>query len=239
MRAFAAQTRIEMLLTLRRGESLLVAIVVPAALLAFFTLVPALPVSGDPVDALLPGVLSVSVMATSMVSLGIATGFERQYAVLKRLGATPLGRLSLIAAKGMSALMLEVVTAVLLLTIAVLLGWTGRPDLAWFAVSLGLGTAAFAGIGMLLAGTLRAEANLAAVNGIFIALLLLGGALVPLASLPDALRGVAAVLPAAALTEVFGTAVGQNVDAGSFLTLLVWAAMMPPAASLAFSWEPR
>ena len=46
----------------------------------------------DPVDFLAPGILALAVMSTAMVSLGIATGFERQYGVLKRLGATPLGR---------------------------------------------------------------------------------------------------------------------------------------------------
>src|SRR3712207_6849089 len=52
----------------------------------------------DAVDFLAPGVLALAVMSTAMVSLAIATGFERQYLVLKRLGTTPLGRPALLAA---------------------------------------------------------------------------------------------------------------------------------------------
>ena len=64
-----------------------------------------------------------------------------------------------------------------------------------------IGTVAFAGIGMLMAGTLRAEANLAVANGLFLVLLFLGGMAYPLAKLPDAIETVAKALPAAALSE--------------------------------------
>ena len=64
-----------------------------------------------------------------------------------------------------------------------------------------VGTVAFAGIGMLLAGTLRAEANLAVANGLFLVLLFLGGMAYPLAKLPDALQTFSKALPAAALSE--------------------------------------
>ena len=96
MRAYAAQTRTELVLSLRHGEQLLVSIVIPLLLLVFFSLVDVLPTarraSTDSVDFLAPGVLALAVMSSAMVSLGIGTGFERQYGVLKRLGATPLGR---------------------------------------------------------------------------------------------------------------------------------------------------
>ena len=51
-----------------------------------------------------------------------------------------------------------------------------------------------------MAGMLRAEVNLAAANGLYLVLLLLGGMLVPLAKLPHALADVAKALPAAALS---------------------------------------
>ncbi|MGZ4785713.1 MAG: ABC transporter permease, partial [Acidimicrobiales bacterium] len=88
MKAFAAQTRMELSLSLRQGEQLLVSIGIPLLLLIFFSLVDVLPKPDgvdDPVTFLAPGVLALAVMSTAMVSLGIGTGFERQYKVLKRL----------------------------------------------------------------------------------------------------------------------------------------------------------
>ena len=92
VRAILGQARIELLLTIRRGESLLVSLVIPIGILLFFSKVDAVNTIKDPVDFLVPGVLALAVMSTAMVSLGIATGYERRYGVLKRLGSTPLSR---------------------------------------------------------------------------------------------------------------------------------------------------
>ena len=82
-----AQTRMELRLLSRRGENLLVTVIIPVGLLLFFGSVAVLPgVGNPPVDFLLPGILALAVISTSMVNLGIATGFERSYGVLKRLG---------------------------------------------------------------------------------------------------------------------------------------------------------
>src|SRR5712692_966077 len=89
LEAFQAQVRVEIVLALRRGESVLVTIIVPVALLVFFVSLNLTSV-GRPIDFLLPGIVALAVMATSMVSLGIATAYERHYGVLKRLGASPL-----------------------------------------------------------------------------------------------------------------------------------------------------
>src|SRR5260370_42241118 len=88
-----AQARVELLLTLRRGESVLITLIVPAVLLIFFASLNIIPGStGKAVDFLLPGMLALAIMATAIVSLGIATAYERYYGVLKRLGSSPLPR---------------------------------------------------------------------------------------------------------------------------------------------------
>src|SRR5579864_4316022 len=102
MRVLRAQVAAELRLTLRRGDAVLLNLAIPLGLLVFFSVVDVLPKPAGvvhAVDFLSPGVLALAVMSTSMVSLGIATGFERQYGVLKRLGTTPLGRPALLAAK--------------------------------------------------------------------------------------------------------------------------------------------
>jgi ABC-2 type transport system permease protein len=192
----------------------------------------------DPVDFLVPGVLSLAVMATAMVSLGIATGFERRYGVLKRLGSTPLSRGGLLAAKTAMVLALEVVQILLILLVGVAIGWdVPRGMLPAFGLLL-LGTIAFAGIGLLMAGTLRAEANLAAANGLFLLLLFLGGMAYPLSRLPAVLEDIARLLPAAALSSTVRAVLSaEPFPLGAFAILLAWAVAAPLAATRWFRWE--
>src|SRR4029078_9714459 len=119
-----AQARVEALLTLRRGESLLVTLVIPLGILVFFTKVDAVNTTlQDPVDFLVPGVLALAVMSSAMVSLGIATGYERRYGVLKRLGSTPFSRASLLTAKTLNVLALEVGQTAAIRVTGIAVGW--------------------------------------------------------------------------------------------------------------------
>lgn len=240
MTELVAQLRVEITTMIRNGEQLLLTLGIPVLLLVFFTSVDVLPTgSGEPIDFLAPGELALATMSSAMVGLGIATGFERNYLVLKRLGATPLGRGRLLAAKIMAVMAVELVQLVVLVPVAVALGW--RPDGAsWPQAVAGIlvGTAAFAGIGLILAGRLRGEINLAAQNGLYIVLLLLGGMIVPLAELPAVLRGLAYVLPSAALSDVLRSSFGGEAvrAAASWVTLAVWAVVAPVAAARLFRW---
>ncbi|HEX7948776.1 MAG TPA: ABC transporter permease, partial [Candidatus Limnocylindrales bacterium] len=214
--ATLAQTVTELRLTTRRGENVLVTVVIPAVVLLFFASLNVVPTTaGRPVDFLLPGSLALAVIATSLVNLGIATAYERHYGVLKRLGGSPLTRGGLLAAKILAVLAVEIAEVVLLVAIALMaLGWSVQPGFApvLLVVGLLLGTVTFAGLGLLLAGALRAEATLALANGLFLAALMLGGIVLPLDHLPNALVAVARVLPAAALADTFRVALGSGGD---------------------------
>ena len=238
-RGFAAQAAVETRLTLRSGESLLLTLGIPALLLGFFATVDVLPLPGRrSVEFLAPGVLALAVMSTAMVSLAIATGFQRSYGFLKRLGTTPLGRPALLAAKTASIVAVEALQAVVLTGVALALGWEPDVAVAAAAGAVVLGTVAFAGLGLLLAGSLRAEVTLAAANGIYLVLLLLGGMVIPLSELPAGLRNVAQLLPSAALADLLRDALtGFPTSGGDWLVLGAWAVAAPLAASLSFRWE--
>ena len=239
MRRVLAQTKVELALTLRRGESVLLSLGIPVMLLVFFSFVDVLPTgAGDPVDFLAPGVLALAVMSTAMVGLGIATGFERQYGVLKRLGSTPLGRPALLAAKTLAVLAVEVLQVVVLAGVALALGWRPEGSVVAFVPAMLLATVGFAGLGMLMAGRLRGEAVLAAANGLYLVLLLLGGMVIPLAELPGPLRSVSRALPAAALSDVLHAASAAGAVPGrAWLVLAAWAVAAPVAAAATFRWE--
>lgn len=241
VRRVAAQTAMELRLQLRNGENLLVTLGIPVGLLVFFSVVEVLPVpeGQQRVDFLLPGLLALAIVASGMVSLGIATAFERSYRVLKRLGATPLRRGELVAAKALAVLAIEAVQGVVLVSVAFALGWVpGRVSPALVALTVALGTAAFAGVGMAMAGRLRALATLAIANGLFVLLLLTSGMVIPLESLPDRLVVVARALPAAALVDVLRAALaGAAIPSASAGVLAAWAVVAPAVAARTFRWE--
>jgi len=234
-----AQAKVELLLTLRRGESLLVTIGIPVGILAFFSLVDVLPHgSGKAVDFLVPGVLALSVISSAMTSLGIATGFERHAGVLRRLGTTPLGRGGLLAAKCIALLATVVVQVVAVVIVGKLLGWHPSGDIAAAIGLIVLGVVAFAGLGFLLAGRLRAETNLAAANGLFLVFLLLGGIVVSLSKLPAGLASFCRALPAEPLATSLRDALQTGaVPLRALVTLLVWAAGACLLAVATFRWD--
>jgi ABC-2 type transport system permease protein len=235
-----AQTRIELLLTLRRGESVLLTFLIPVVLLAFFAKVDVLP-SGteEPIDFLFPGVLALAIMSTSLVSVAIATGFERQMGVLKRLGSTPLTRRQLLAAKTGAMVVIQLLQVAVLVVEGLLLGF--RPSGASLGVAVVgavLATIAFAGLGLLMAGTLPALTTLAAANGVYLLLLLIGGMVIPLDELPAAVATVAKALPAAPLAEILTASLSGATPAGwAWLSLGLWAVVAPVAAASLFRWE--
>lgn len=245
-RRLAAQTGMELRLLLRNGENLLVAIGIPIGILTFFSVVPVVDFDRPAVDFLLPGVLTVAVMGSAMVSLGIATGFERSYLVLKRLGATPLRRAELVGAKVLAVLGVQAVQVVLVVGVALALGWpVEEPPLGegpgrWPLALLGLatGTAAFGGIGLAMAGRLRATATLALVNAVFLVLLLASGLVFPRESLPDAMTAATSVLPSTALADVLRAALDEaRLAAGPLGILAAWAVGACALAARVFRWE--
>src|SRR5690606_26755309 len=181
---------------------------------------------------------ALAVLSTALVNLAIATGFEREYLVLKRLGSTPLGRPRLLAAKIVAVLVVELVQIAVLWLLALALGWEPSP-MVGFLGAVGLGTVACAGIGLCLAGRLKALVALAAANGLYLVLLLLSGMVIPLDELPGAVQAASKALPSTALADaVRGTVTdGLDVPGRAWGVLAAWAVAAPAAAARWFRWE--
>ncbi|GLW65037.1 transport permease protein [Actinomadura rubrobrunea] len=239
-RMILAQTGYELRTLLRNGEQLLLTLVIPVVLLALFGGTSLLDLGPGPrVDFLAPGILALAVMSTAFTGQAIGTGFERRYGVLKRLGATPLPRSGLIAAKTLTVIAVEVVQAAVICAVAAAMGWRPHGDpLSVLALVL-LGTAAFSGFGLLMAGTLRAEATLAAANLVYVLLLAVGGVVFPLDSFPSGLRDALGLLPISALAEGLRDVLrdGAALPGGPLLVLAVWAAAGLVLAARFFKWE--
>jgi ABC-2 type transport system permease protein len=240
VKALVAQLRLDLAMTLRNGESLLLTLGIPVGLLVFFSVVDVLPIKGDAVDFLAPGTLALAVLSTAFANLSIATGFDRSYGVLKRLGTTPLGRPRLVAAKVLTTLVVLAIQAVVLVIAGLALGWRPHVDPLPLVAAVVLATIAFTGLALLLAGRLPALLNLAAANALFIALLVLSGMVFPLEKLPGGLRTVVRTLPSTALAEVLHGALGKGADipGRTWPVLIVWAVVAVALALSFFRWEP-
>jgi ABC-2 type transport system permease protein len=244
----AAIMEMELRLTSRRLENLVVTLVLPAVLLIFFGSMAVLPDAATalpgaaPIDGVLPAILATAIVAAGLVNLGISTGFERSYGVLKRLGSSPLTRGQLLTGKIGTIVVVEGVQAGLLVGLAILLfGWAPGPGWspAALVATVILGTAAFSGLGLLFAGTLRAEATMALTNALFLLALLVGGLLVPSHQLPGLLGALASLLPTAALADALRIALGASTGdlVGPLLLLAAWAAGIVALTARTFRWE--
>ena len=245
-RMVRAQARMEARLMLRNGEQLLLAVVIPVMVLVGGVAGAGrigIDLEGHrPVDVLTPGVLALAVMSTAFTSVAIATGFERRYGVIKLLGASPLPRHGLLLGKVLALLAVVALQLVVLVGVGLLLGW--HPDLSHpltsvvgLVLAVALGTAAFAALGLFVAGALRAEATLALANLVYLLLMAGGGVVLPTSSY-GAASPLISWLPSSALGEAMREAgLHAAVDVRSLLVLAAWAAVGTFLTARTFRWE--
>lgn len=227
---------LEARLVVRNGEQLLLALVIPLALIigqAFL---------GDRlgIDAttFTPSVIALGLWSTGFTSLAITTAFERRYGVLERLVATPLRPIDLLVGKALAITMLAIGQAAVLILAGLLAGWTPYPS-GWqslvVAVTVPLALLAFASAALALSGRGSAELTLGLANLIY----LLGaaaGLLVPLALFPGWLQPVLACLPTAALAEAMRDWATGTVQPWPILVTLLWSVAGLLLARKAFRW---
>lgn len=238
-----AQTTMELRLQTRNAEQVLLTMVIPLVLLVLGArasdIVDLGP--GRTIDIITPGILALAVLSTSFTSLAIATGFERRYGIIKRLGASPLPRWGLLFGKIGAVVIIQILQLTILSAVGFALGWEpqgGFTAAGQMVVLIVLGTAAFGSLGLLIAGTLRAEATLAVANLVYVLLLVGGGLLVPMSRYPDAAAHVLQLLPSGALGQgLRDTFAGHGPSAFATVVLLVWAVCASLLVSRTFKWE--
>lgn len=245
-RMVLAQSRMEARLMLRNGEQLLLAIVIPVIVLVGGVAAAdriGIDLDGHrAVDILAPGVLALAVMSTAFTSVAIATGFERRYGVIKLLGSSPLPRSGLLLGKVLALLNVVALQLVVLVAVGLALGWEPtltHPPRSLVALTLAvcLGTAAFAALGLFVAGVLRAEATLALANLVYLLLMAGGGVVLPTSTYGAASRLIA-WLPSGALGEAVRAAlVDAGIDGRSLLVLAGWAVVGAVLTARTFRWE--
>ena len=239
VRRITATAGLELRLTVRNGEQLLLALVIPLLALIGGTLIPVVDLPEPRVDAVMPGVLVLAVLSSGFTSQAITTGFDRRYGVLKRLAAAGVGRGQLIAGKCAATLAVIAGQFVILGVAGLLLGWRPVGNPLWVLVITLLGAAAFIGLALLLGGTLRAEAVLAVANLLWLVFVLVGGVIVPLDSSPAALRVIGELTPPGAMSQAMRAVLQDGLAPGpaSLLVLSAWIVVGWVATVRWFRWQ--
>ncbi len=237
LRRITATCRLELALTLRNGEQLLLALIIPLAALIGGTVITLIDLPEPRIDAVLPGVVVLAVFSAAFTSQAITTGFDRRYGVLKRLAAAGVGRAQLLAGKCAATLLVVAGQLVVLSITAAFLGWRPQGNVFWTLPVILLGVAAFVGLALLLGGTLRAEAVLALANLIWLVFVAIGGVIVPLNQAPAALRLIGELTPPGAMSQALRAAMdGAAPSVASMLVLLAWVVIGWGATVRWFRW---
>jgi ABC-2 type transport system permease protein len=238
-RRITATAGLELRMTLRNGEQLLLALVIPLVALIGGTVVSIVTLPEPRVDAVVPGVLVLAVVSTAFTSQAITTGFDRRYGVLKRLAAAGVGRAQLVAGKCAATLAVIAGQFVILGGAGLLLGWRPEGSPFWVLAITLLGTAAFIGLALLLGGTLRAEAVLAVSNLMWLVFVLVGGVIVPLDQAPAALRTIGELTPAGAMSQALRAVLQDGAAPPPYcvVVLVAWIVVGWAATVRWFRWQ--
>lgn len=201
---------------------------------------------GRPVSSyLVAGLLGYAAANTALGGLAITLVIRRESGILKRLRSTPLPGGVFLVAVLLSNLLVVALQSLTVVALGVLLYDADLPELPFsFLLTLALGAAAFAGLGLAAAALVRsAEAVAAVVNVIVLPMSFLSGSFGDTDNLPRALELVADVLPLKYLIElvlatyVDGEPISDHLRAVAVLA--AWGAAGYVIARARFGWEPR
>jgi ABC-2 type transport system permease protein len=189
------------------------------------------------VDLFIPGVLTMLLMQLGLFGASMPMISLRVQGVLRRLQATPLPRLVMIAAPiavrlVIVALQLLVIAGVAVFVFGVTLGGGSRVSAVAIAA---LGAAAFIGIGLLIATTARTvEGGNVLASALQVPMVFLSGILFPIESAPAFLRPVMSIWPSTHLGDALRqTMIGAPPVYGLLVNTLVLTAWLLVAGGLA------
>lgn len=196
-----------------------------------------------PMDYLIPGILAMSILNLALFATAQPIISLRSQGILRRLGATPLPRTTLLSAYISLRLLIALVQMGIIVAVGVAffgLALTG----GWLALIgvLLLGTLAFIAIAFVIAAIARTEESGAALtSAVQLPMLFLAGIFFPIKALPAFLQPVSALLPltylADSLRQVMVGATPDNSMLVNIAVLLAWLLGCGLVAVRFFKWE--
>lgn len=195
------------------------------------------------VDFLVPGLLGMNIMGTSMWSLGFSIVNARLRKLLKRMVATPMRKSHYLIAQFLMRLVFLVLEVGAVATMAWLIfGVRVHGPFIVFALVCLVGAMAFAGIGLLLASRVRTiEAVSGLMNVIMMPMWICSGVFFSYDRFPDAAKPIIRALPLTALNDalrlVMNDGRGLTAVLPQLANLIAWSAVSYVAALKLFRWQ--
>ncbi|TMH46057.1 MAG: ABC transporter permease [Betaproteobacteria bacterium] len=238
-------TRMRIQLTLRNKMFLFFSVIMP---FGFFFLYAGVFGRGVPraVQYFLGPVLALTVMG-SFWGLSAALVTFREQGILRRFHVTPVTPSDMLASSVVANFVLTMPTVVLELLLArFIFHVTDLGNLVSAFLLITVGAVSFASMGLVVASVTNTMQETQVINQlIWLPLIFLSGATVPLASLPQVVSRVGLFLPATYLVTELQDAIYWSADPwnGDVLiavaSLLVWAGLTFFLSAQLFRWEPE
>jgi ABC-type multidrug transport system permease subunit len=195
------------------------------------------------IDFLVPGLIGMNLMGTSMWSIGFSVVNSRLRKLLKRMVATPLRKTHYLFAQFLSRLIFLVLEVVIVVVFAWLVFDVRiRGPLALFALTSLLGGAAFSGMGLLIASraaTLEAVSGL--MNVVMMPMWICSGVFFSYERFPDAVKPFIRALPLTALNDALRAVMNDGagvLEVGPQLAILVaWTLLTATVGLKIFRWQ--
>ncbi|MFN0177621.1 MAG: ABC transporter permease [Gemmatimonadales bacterium] len=195
------------------------------------------------IDFLIPGLLGMNLMSSSMWGIGFSVVDQRRKRLLKRFVATPMSRSLYLASFVIARLSLLVLEVGFLVGFgALVFGVPLRGSLVALGAVTLIGSLAFGGIGLLVAARPRTvEAASGLMNFSMLPMWVLSGVFFASSNFPAAIQPFIQALPLTALIDALranmleGAGFGQL--AGEFAIMAAWLVGSFPIAVKIFRWK--
>jgi len=193
------------------------------------------------------GIAAFSVITACYTNIAMSLTFARDLGVLKRVKGTPLPGWAYLTARMLHAVAIGLLLVLICLVFGMLFYEARLPasSIPAFVVTLALGAACFAALGMAITTVVpNADAAPAIVNASILPLLFISDVFIPLQDPPAWLDVLGKVFPVRHFSEAmqhvfFPPAGAAGFQPASLAVLVAWGALGLLIAVRRFSWEPR
>src|SRR3954462_4786906 len=195
------------------------------------------------IDFLVPGLLGMNLMGSSIWGLGFAIVTARSKKLLKRLMATPMSRVQYLLSFLASRLVFLVLEVVTLLGFGhYAFGVPLRGSLTVLLIICLLGATSFGGLGLLTASRARTtEAVSGIMNFIMLPMWIFSGVFFSSSNFPNAVQPFIRILPLTAVNDALRANMLEGATFGAvspqMLIILVWGLLSFFAALKLFRWR--
>ena len=243
MRNFASLTRMRIQLALRNKMFFFFSVIFP---IGMFFLYAGIFAKGNPrvVSFFLGPVIALNVMGSFWGLSAMLVTFREQ-GILRRFHVTPVSAADMLASSILANYLLTLPTVLIELLLArVIFHVSNLGDLLSLFVLVTIGTVSFASLGLVVASVTNTMQETQVLNQlIWLPLIFLSGATLPIAYLPKVAQSVAVFLPATYLVTGLQDAMYSSFPVWKLLTqilaLALWTILTFFVANQLFRWEPE